>query len=36
MKKQRAYDNVFALLITELQLSLEHLVLELTKARFTV
>lgn len=35
MKKQRACD-VFALMITELQLSLEHLALELIEARFAV
>ena len=35
MKKQRAC-TIFALMITELQLSLEHLVLELIKARFAV
>ena len=35
MRKQRAH-NVFALLLTELQLSLEHLVLECITARFTV
>ncbi len=35
MKKQRAY-TVLALMITELQLSLEHLVLELDEARFAV
>jgi len=35
MKKQRASD-VFALTLTELQLSLEHIVVEHIEARFTV
>ncbi len=35
MKKQRARD-VFALTLTELQLSLEHLVVECIEARFMV
>ncbi len=35
MKKQRAHD-VFALTLIELQLSLEHLVVECIEARFTV
>ncbi len=35
MENQRARD-VFALPLTELQLSLEHIVVELIEARFTV